>query len=291
MTENLKNSIEFIFFGSSTFSVYVLDELKKQGYIPKLIVTTEDKPKGRKLILTPPEVKIWAEKENIQYLQLKTLKTQEAEERIKSFSINGFDLSIVASYGKIIPQSILDIPRQRTLNVHPSLLPKLRGPSPLQASILTENETGVTIIELDSEIDHGPILAQQKVEIDWPPYFEDLEEICGKLGGKMLSDIIPKWVNGELKAVEQNHNEATYCKKIEKTDAEINLHDSAEINLRKIRSFSVWPGAYFFEETAVGKKRIIIKKAKILENKLILERIVPEGKKEMNYEDYLRGKK
>lgn len=291
MNVNQKNSIDFVFFGTSVFSVYVLEELKNHGLLPKLIITTEDKPKGRKLVLTPPEVKVWAEKESIEYLQLKTLKTPELEEKINSYSQNGFDLFIVASYGKIIPQNILDLPKHKTLNVHPSLLPKLRGPSPLQSSILEENETGVSIINLDSEIDHGPILSQRKVEIEWPPYIEELEKVCGKVGGEMLVEVIPKWIDGSLKAVEQDHSKATFCKKIEKTDGEISLSDEPIKNLRKIRAFSNWPTAYFFDMTDSAKKRIVVKKAKVLDGNLILERIVPEGKKEMNFQDYLRGKK
>lgn len=291
MIENQKNSIEFVFFGTSVFSVYVLEELKSHGLLPKLVVTTEDKPKGRKLVLTPPEVKIWAEKENVKYLQLKTLKKPESEEEIRSFSPNGFDLFIVASYGKIIPQNILDLPKHKTINVHPSLLPKLRGPSPLQSSILEENETGVTIIQLDNEIDHGPILSQRKVEIEWPPYIDELEKLCGRVGGEMLAEVIPKWIDGSLKAVEQDHSKATFCKKIEKVDGEISLSDEPMKNLRKIRAFSNWPTAYFFDDTDSIKKRIVVKKAKVLDGNLVLEKIVPEGKKEMNYQDYLHGKK
>jgi methionyl-tRNA formyltransferase len=285
------NKINFVFFGTSNFSVFVLEELKKNNLTPSLIVTTEDKPKGRKLILTPPEVKIWAEKEGVKYIQLKTLRKPESLENIKSYSRDGFDLFIVASYGKIIPQDVLDIPKFKTLNVHPSLLPKLRGASPLQSSILEENETGVTIIELDADVDHGPILAQEKIHIEWPPYMEELEKITGKLGGEMLSKIIPKWVHGEIDGIEQKHNEATFTKKIEKIDGELNLDDSPEKNLRKIRAYSVWPGAYYFEEIGGIKKRIIVKRAHIENGELIIEKVIPEGKKEMDYKDFLRGLK
>lgn len=289
MKENQKNNLEFVFFGTSNFSVYVLDELKKHGFVPKLIVTTPDKPKGRKLVLSPSEVKVWADENGVKHIEPKTLKNEEIESEIASFSENGFDLFVVASYGKIIPQNILDLPKYKTLNVHPSLLPKLRGPSPLQSAILNEDKTGVAIIQLDSEVDHGPILEMQEVNIEWPPYFEDLEKLCGKVGGEMLANIIPRWISAEMHAEEQNHNEATFCKKIEKTDGKIDLSDDPEMNLRKIRAFSVWPQAYFFEDET--KKRIIIKRAKIEDSKLILEKIIPEGKKEMNYSDYLRGKK
>ncbi|MCX6702135.1 MAG: methionyl-tRNA formyltransferase [Candidatus Zambryskibacteria bacterium] len=281
--------IIWAFFGTSNFSVIILDELKTNGFIPTLIITTEDKPKGRKLILTPPEVKIWAEKEKVPYIQPKTLKNPDVVEIINKYAPKGFDVFVVASYGKIIPQSILDIPKYQTLNVHPSLLPKLRGASPIQNAILGESETGVTIMRLDAEMDHGPILAQEKIVLtEWPPYAEDLEKLLGKKGGKLLVETLSEWVDGKIKEQEQEHNLATYCQKIQKTDGELNLNDNVEINLRKIRAYHIWPGAYFFDD---NKKRIVVKKAHIENDGLILDRIVPEGKKEMGYKDYLNGKK
>ncbi|MEQ1561196.1 MAG: methionyl-tRNA formyltransferase [Nitrospira sp.] len=281
--------INWIFFGTSNFSVTVLDELKNNGYKPSLVVTVEDKPKGRKMLMTPPETKIWAEKENIKCIQLKTLRNKESIENIKSYAGNGFDLFVVASYGKIIPQEILDLPKYKTLNVHPSLLPKLRGASPLQSAILEEDKTGVSIIRLDAEEDHGPIIAQKNIDIEWPPYEDELEKVSGVVGGKLLAEVIPDWMDGKIKEAEQDHPLATFCKKIEKTDGEINLSDDPEKNLRKIRAYCVWPTAYFFEDDT--KKRIVIKRAHIETGKLILDRVIPEGKKEMNYSDYLRGKK
>lgn len=285
----ISSGVNFVFFGTSDFSVFILDELKKEGFLPSLIVTSEDKPSGRKLLLSPSAVKTWALKEKISLLQPKSLKTREFLDEIKSRG--NFDLFIVASYGKIIPKNILEIPRFKTLNVHPSLLPKLRGSSPLQSAILEENETGVTIIRLDEEVDHGPILAQEKVIIDWPPYEDELEKITGELGGKMLAGVIPKWIRGNIKETEQNHAKATFTKKIEKSDGELDINQSPEINLRKIRSYCLWPGAFYFENINGIKKRIVVKRAKIEEGKLVLERVIPEGKKEMDYTDFLRGLK
>lgn len=285
----MQDKIKWAFFGTSELSVIVLSELKRLGMRPDLVVTTEDKPKGRKMLLTPPEAKVWADNENIKTLQLKSLKNAESFESIKSYG--PFDLFIVASYGKIIPQNILDIPKYKTLNIHPSLLPKLRGPSPISSAILGENETGVTIMRLDSEMDHGPIIAQEKINIEWPPYYSELEKISAETGARMLYEIVPKWIKGEIKETEQDHNLATICKKIQKADGELDLNDSPEKNLRKIRAFNVWPGAYYFDTNSDKKIRIIVKSAKIENDKLILERIIPEGKKEMNYEDYLRGKR
>ncbi len=287
MPQDQNKNITFAFFGTSEISVTVLNELKKHSLVPKLIVTTEDKPQGRKMILTPPSTKVWAETEKVPYLQLKTLKTPESESAIRKYCEN-YDVFIVASYGKLIPQNILDIPKYKTLNVHPSLLPKLRGPSPIKSAILSENETGVTIIRLDSEMDHGPILEQRKVSVNpWPSYESDLEELLGKVGAEMLVDILPKWIAGEIQEKEQDHDKATFCQKITKSDGEINLADNSEKNLRKIRAFHIWPTAYYFD----NQKRIVIKTAHIEDGKLILDKVVPEGKKEMGYEDYLRGKK
>lgn len=287
----MKNNLTWAFFGTDEFSTMVLDELKSQGFVPNLIITTEDKPKGRKLLLTPPEAKVWADKENVNCLQLKTLRNEESFSAIKSSVKEGFDLFVVASYGKIIPQNILDIPKFKTLNIHPSLLPKLRGPSPIASSILSEDETGVSIMRLDSEMDHGPILAQEKIDIDWPPYADELEKISAKVGAEMLAKIIPEWINGNVKEVEQNHNEATFCSKIQKSDGEIDLNDNPEKNLRKIRAYNIWPNAFFFETNGYKKTRIIVKKAHIENGELVLDRIIPEGKKEMDYKDYLRGQR
>jgi methionyl-tRNA formyltransferase len=252
-----------------------------------------DKPKGRKLVMTPPEAKVWAEREGIPYIQLKTLRTEDVPALLQSYAPNGFDFFVVASYGKLIPQSILDIPRLGTINVHPSLLPKLRGASPLQSAILSENETGVSIMRLDVDMDHGPIIVQKKL-IEWNmdtlPYSEELEEAMGIAGGTMLAEILPEWLAGKVVETEQNHELATLCGKIEKESGLLNLDDSPEINLRKIRAYHAWPGAYFFMKRKDGTDmRIVVKRAHIADGMLVLDRIVPEGKKEMSYADFKNG--
>lgn len=283
---NMENKIKFAFFGTSELSVIVLEKMKSLGFSPTLIITPEDKPKGRKLVLTPPDAKVWADGNKVPCLQLKTLRNEDAYKKILSFG--GFDVFIVASYGKIIPDNILEIPKHHTLNIHPSLLPKLRGASPIISAILSEDETGVSIIKLDSEMDHGPILAQEKVSIEnWPPYEEDLEKVLAEKGAEMICRIIPNWISGDVKELDQDHSLATFCGKFEKKDGEINLNDDPNINLRKVRAFHRWPGAFYFD----NGKRVVIKKASIQNKQLIIERVVPEGKKEMNYQDYLRGKK
>lgn len=276
------------FFGTSEFSVFVLEELKKHDLLPDLIVTMPDKPQGRKLIITPPPVKIWADREHIPTLQPLTIKSAEFENELRKKGGDGWDLFVVASYGKIIPDSILFMPRKKTLNVHPSLLPLLRGAAPLERSILSDmRETGVTIMRLDAEMDHGPIISQEKTTIEpWPLDRIELEKKLGALGGTLLAKTIPQWLEGTISETEQDHAKATHAPKVTKEEALIDIHSDAYQNLLKIKAFSGWPKAYFVEQG----KRIIVNDATVSEGKLVLLRVTPEGKREMSWKDYSLGK-
>ena len=283
----MNNKKQIAFFGTSKFSAIVLETLKEGGVVPQLIITTEDKPAGRNLVLTPSPAKMWAIENKIHFFQPRKLKE---EDFLKELKKNEWDIFVVASYGKIIPKEILDLPKNKTLNIHPSLLPKLRVASPIQASILTEEKVGVTIIVLDEEMDHGPIIAQKEILLkEWPIGVLDLKDILAKAGGKLLADIIPDWTSRKIKAVPQDHSQATYTKKIEKTDGLIDLTDKPEKNYRKILAYTPWPSAYFFVENKGRKTRVIIKEAKLLDNKLEIIKVLPEGKKEMPYADFMRG--
>ena len=160
---NINNKIAF--FGNSDFSLAVLEQLKKEGVTPDLIVTTPDRPQGRKMILTPTKTKVWAENNSIEYVMPEKLKDESFLKKISDY-----ELFIVASYGKIIPKIVIDIPKYKVLNIHPSLLPKYRGPSPLQEQILNdERHIGVSIMLIDEQVDHGDILIQKEIEIKgWP---------------------------------------------------------------------------------------------------------------------------
>jgi methionyl-tRNA formyltransferase len=288
MTQIHNNSLRLAFFGSSTFSVHVLDELRKSGYIPALIVTTPDKPKGRKLVMAPTPVKEWAEKKGILVYQPAKLDTAF----IKELKEEDCRLFIVASYGKIIPEALINLPADGTLNVHPSLLPKYRGPSPIQAAMLdNDKNTGVTIMSMDAEIDHGPIVARVETTIDqWPPY-EELEEKLARQGGRLLADILPDWLDGTMTEEEQDHATATMTAKITKEDGLIDLSSDPYENFLKIQAFHSWPGTYFFIEKDGRQLRVKITKASYSSESGILniERVIPEGSKEMDYEDFKRG--
>lgn len=282
---------KFIFFGTPNFAVLVLNELEKCGLKPSAVITSPDKPKGRNLIMTPPPVKVWAEKRNILVMQPKSLK---------EFQIDGeYDLFVLAAYGKIIPKRILDLPKKGILNIHPSLLPKLRGPSPIQSAILSgAEETGVSIMLLDEEMDHGPVLLKEKVGLQDKPKYLELEKKLGEKGGKMLCEIIPAWVGGKIKAEEQVHSDATYCKKIEKQDgyiepeiitgAEADTGKYAEAE-RKVRALNPDPSTYTILKVRDKNMRIKITEAALTDGKFTPLKVIPEGKREMNWEDFLKG--
>ena len=286
----LTSPIPFVFFGTPNFAVGVLDELEKRRFLPSLVVTALDKPRGRKLVITPPEAKVWAEKRGIPVFQPKKLNDPAVIAKLKE---TGVELFIVVAYGKLIPKSVLEIPKYGMINVHPSLLPKLRGASPLASSILTEDKTGVTILLVDEEMDHGAIIAEEEI-ISWEndinilPKESVLENLLAKEGGRMLAESIPKYISGEIIPKPQDHEKATFTKKITKEDGLLNLDDTAEKNLRKIRAFDTWPRAHFFHKFKERKIRVIVTDAEIQDDTLIIKKVLPEGGKEISYQEFLR---
>ena len=275
-------NIKFFFFGTGKFALGVLEELKANRLLPFFIVTAPDKPQGRGKILQPPPIKKWAEENNIPYCQ-----PPKPTPDILPPNLASCDTFVVAEYGKILPKEIINTPKYGTLNVHPSLLPKYRGPSPIQAALLNgDRETGVTIILIDEQMDHGPVLAQKKIAILDDDDYWTLREKLARLGGELLAQTLPKWIKGEIKAKGQKHSQATYCRIIKKEDGLVDLEkDSPQLIYRKIRALSEWPKSYFF----INGKRIIITSAKLEEGKLKIGKIKPEGKREMSLKEYLNG--
>ncbi len=287
----MNSTSKIIFFGTPEFATDVLDTLEMHALTPALIVTTEDKPVGRKMILTSPPTKQWADKRHIPTLQLRTLRTQESVDAINSYG--PFDVGIVASYGKIIPQQVLDIPKKGMLNIHPSLLPKHRGASPIQSTILAGEPFGVSIILLDADMDHGPLLIQKTIPEDILPtlaYRDVAEKILAQEGANLLYSVLPQWIAGTWPTTEQEHTLATFCKKIEKQDGEVHLEtDDPHLIARKVRAFVGWPTVFFFTEYHNTRIRVQITKAHVEHGQLVITHVKPEGKKEMLYSDFLRG--
>ncbi len=306
----MKNQkLKIVFIGTPEFGAIILKELIMDGYKPALVIAAPDKPIGRKQIITSPPVKLLAEKYKIPILQPE--KIEDSKSQITNYEP---DLIVVAAYGQIIPKEILDIPKYGCLNVHPSLLPKYRGPSPIQSFILSnDKETGVTIMLMDERMDHGPILAQQELEFSIFNFqFSNLHNKLAELGTKLLIETIPMWINDEIKPKPQDEPKATYTKIIRKQDGEINWRESAKNIERQVRAFNPWPGTF----TLFNNKIFKILKANIQEqtkispiglpgktflatnNKiavqtgkdfLIIEELQIGGKRQMNVKEFLRG--
>jgi len=273
------NNFNFVFLGTPDVASETLEILKQNGFIPSLIVTSSDKPQGRKMLITSPSVKIWAIENNIPYIQLEKL---DAEFTLKLSTFN-FQLSVVVAYGKIIPENILNMPKLGSINVHYSLLPKYRGASPVESAILNgDTETGITIQKMAYKMDAGDIIAQEKVKIGNDEKAPDLRKRLIKIGGELLVKILPEFANRNIKLIPQNEKEATYCKKIKKEDGLVDLEkEPSSVLYNKFRAYAGWPRIFFFQKG----KRIIITKARLENNKFIIEKVIPENGKEMDWKD------
>lgn len=282
--------MKIAFFGTPELAVNALFELESFGIVPKLIVTTPDAPTGRKQTITPPPTKVWAMEREIPVFQPETLKDKTV---LTTLTDETWDLFVVFAYGKIMPDWLINLPKYGTINAHPSLLPKLRGASPIRSTLLTDlSAAGVTIMQMDAEMDHGPILFQQKIDLIGPIPGQELDKIASLMCGDLLAHVIGEIEKGQLNPIPQNHDEATFCKKITKEMALLDLNpydlpkgDAALDVYKKICAFAGWPEAYFYH----ADKRIKIKSAHIDEaGQLQLDKIVPEGKKETDFSTYFK---
>lgn len=276
----LQNKIKFIFFGTPTVASDTLEILKQGGLLPSLIVTSVDKPVGRKMILTPSPVKIWAEENNIPVLQPEKIDDKFFDEIIKTEA----DLYLVVAFGKILPEKLISHPKLGTINIHYSLLPKYRGASPVESAILFgDNITGVSIQKMVFKLDSGPIIAKQVLYIDINDNKESLRNKLVKIGGQMFLDILLDYADNKIELQNQDESNATYCHKIKKEDGEINLNGNDLENYNKYRAFYGWPGIFFFKDINGKKTRFKVTKARFENNKFIIEKVIPEGKKEIDY--------
>ena len=259
-----------------------MEELKNKNIFPAIIVTAPDAPSGRNLILSSSPAKIWAQKNKIPVLEVASFK-----EIPLILTESDWDFFVVAAYNFIIPKQILDIPKHGTLNIHPSLLPKLRGPSPIRSAILLDlkDVVGVSVILLDEKVDHGPIISQKRVQPPiWPVRGRVLDEILFREGGRLLAEIIPSWLKGEIVAKKQDEAEVTFSKKFKKSDGLIDLNDNPYKNYLKFCAFDIWPRIYFIK----NNKRVIITDAEFKNKEFIIKKVLPEGKKEISYKDFLK---
>lgn len=262
----------YAFFGSPDFAAIILERLIEAGLPPALVVCNPDRPTGRKQVITPPPTKVIAEKHGIEVLQPENL--QNTEYLIQNTK---YDLFIVAAYSKILPKEIITIPRLGTIGVHPSLLPKYRGATPIQSAILAgEEKTGVTLFLIDEKVDHGPIVSSIKYKVLSEDTYETLMEKLAEMGGNLLVDVLPKFVKGGIEPVAQNETEATYTKKFTTEDGYVDLaQDDPAMIERKIRALNPEPGVW----TMMDGVRTKLLEAEIAGGKLKLKVIQKAGKK------------
>lgn len=305
--EKQKLGYKIIFLGTPNFAIPSLQALIKANLKPFLVVTQPDKPVGRNQRLTPPPIKEFALK-----YEIKIVQPMNKKELIKIFNSFDVDVCILVAYGMIIPKEILSKPKFGFLNVHPSLLPKYRGPSPIQFALLNrETITGVTIMKLDDKMDTGPILKQQETLITPEDTAESLHNKLSSLGADLLIRVLPDYLQNKIKLIPQNDSMATYSKIIKREDGRINWSKSTEEITGQFKAFSPWPGVF----TYLGDKRLKITNLQplegVIEDKLVfgevflspakelavrckngavlLKSVWLEGKKEVLAKDFLIG--
>ena len=278
--------MKIAFWGTPELTIPILNKLEEAGFLPSVIITGPDRPQGRGLVMTPPAPKDWALIRNIPILQPEKI---DAEFILHIRNLN-LDISVVVAYGKILPEEIIKIPKFGTLNTHYSLLPRWRGATPVESAILAGDiQTGVCIQQMVYKLDAGAIHAQEKITIGEHENAPDLRSRLNEIGARLLTETLQSIKAGTAKPIEQDESGATRCGKIEKEDGLIDPSGDTIINDRKFRAYFGWPGSYFFVEKDGKKVRVIIKDAALENNKWIIKRVVPEGKKEIDYFEFQKS--
>lgn len=234
--------MKIIFMGTPDFAAGALEALVRAGHEILLTVTQPDKPKGRSSELIPSPVKVCALEHGIPVFQPRRIKAPEAVEELRR---HGADIYIVAAFGQILSQEVLDIPRYGCLNIHASLLPKYRGASPIQHVIIDgEEKTGVTIMQMDAGIDTGDMLYKKEIPIQNTDNYETLHDKLTVLGGQAIVEALTLLEQGKLTPEKQREEQSCYAPLIDKSMGEIDFSQTAAVIDRKIRGMTPWPSAF-----------------------------------------------
>jgi methionyl-tRNA formyltransferase len=293
-----------VFMGSPDFALPTLRMLAKKYRIIG-VVTQPNRPAGRGRLLTPPPVKNLAIELGLEVIQPAKLREPEATEKLETWKP---DVIVVAAYGQILRQNVLDLPRFGCINVHASLLPRWRGAAPIQAAIAAGDKvTGVTIMKMDAGIDTGHILARAEVEIRLEDTALTLSDRLAERGATLLAKSLPEYLAGHLILKPQDETKATRAPMLKKEDGLLDFNLTAEALARLVRAYNPWPGAYFYwndelikvhkahpfgvEPESPGKETQVSGKPALGTSQgwFVLDEIQPAGKKSMPGEVFLHG--
>ena len=301
-----EHGLKIVFLGTPEFAVPTLKALIESRHEVVAVVSQPDRAKDRKGRLLPTPVKACATENGLPVFAFEKIRV-DGVKTLKSF---GADVFITAAYGQILSKEILDIAPYGVINVHASLLPKLRGSAPIQWAIIDgEQETGVTIMQTDVGIDDGMILSAEKTAIGETETAGELSERLSAIGARLLLKTLDKLEKGELRAVRQNEAEATRCRMITKNDGHLDFSETAEAVGRRCRGVTPAPGAFVYigdDTVKIGRVGVIsgdfgkcgvsfVRDGKIIvackEGGIVIERLQLSGGKMMTAEEYLRGRK
>ena len=271
-----RSSHSFAYFGTPGVARDTLALLLERGCVPAVVITSPDAPRGRGLVLTPSETKTLALAHDIPVLTPEKLDAKAIAEIVAL----GCDYAVCVAYGKIFPEALINVFPLGVLNVHYSLLPKYRGATPLETALLSgDTVTGVTIQKMVKELDAGDIIVQKAVTIAEDETARELRPRLIELGANLLADTLPDFLSGKVVSRPQDASQATHARKIKKEDGLLSLDAPAEENWNKYRAYADSIGTYFFEKG----KRVKITEASFKDGRFIVERVIPEGKREMAY--------
>jgi methionyl-tRNA formyltransferase len=296
-----------VFMGSPEFALPTLKKLAEH-YSVVGVVTQPDRPAGRGREMKPPPVKLLAKSLGLPVIQPLRLRAPEALEQLRAWAP---DLIVVAAFGQILRQEVLDLPPHGCLNVHASLLPRWRGAAPINAAILHGDEqTGVTIMRMDAGLDTGPILSQRAIPIEPEDTAATLGEKLARLGADLLIEILPSYLEGELLPQPQDETSATYAPMLKKENGWLDFRRPAEMLARQVRAYHPWPGTFYdgwpgghlkvlrahsIPEAALqpksGERAIYhgLPAVRASDGWLVLEEVQPAGKKAMSGKTFLLG--
>jgi len=292
--------------GSPEFAVPALRALHVRGYSVVAAVSQPDRPAGRGGRLQMPAVKAAACELEIEPFQPESLKDEKAIQQLAAYEA---DVFVVAAYGKILPRAVLALPKHGCVNIHGSLLPRWRGPSPISAAILAgDAETGVSIMELLPKMDAGPVITSAVLPLGREATTGSASVELAELGAATLLGVLPGWLSGELRAVSQDESLVTYCHLVSKSDGHLSTEMDVEKAERVVRAYNPWPGAfvtYRGERLSIWRSHIVASEStagamQVIERKpaigltggwLVLDEVQRTGSKRVTGEQFVNGER